>query len=233
VSARAAASFDDIDAALLGAIRRAEPAPTRVNPTAPWQTSAMVVGIDPGLKGFAAEIGRDGVVRLSRVPVIDVGGKLTYDLPGMAALARTWQGVAAVALIEQQGPMPGNGAVGNFAVGYGWGLWRMALVAAEVPVEVITPLKWKTAMGIAIARSKPLPRTKAKLSKVEKKAEAQAKRVRLDSRRKDGDRRAIECAQAMFPTLNLRATRTGEKLSADKACAALLAALARRQLGGA
>jgi len=233
VKVRAAASFEDIDASVLATIRAAEPEPPRVNPCAPWrQTSAgSFVGIDPGLHGFAAEIGRDGGIRLTRVPVIDVGGKLSYDLPGMVALARTWSGSATVALIEQQGPMPGNGAVGNFAVGFGWGLWRMALTAADVPVEVITPLKWKTAMGIAIPRSKPVPKAKERLTKAEKKAAAKAQRLRLDGRRKDGDRRAIECAQAMFPSLNLRATRTGEKLSADKACAALLAALARRQRG--
>jgi hypothetical protein len=193
----------------------------------------VVVGIDPGLHGYAAEIDGAGTVRLTRVPVIDVGGKVTYDLPGLASLAREWSGRVGLALIEQQGPMPGNGAVGNFSSGYGWGLWRMALVAAGVPVEVVHSLKWKTAIGIAIPRSKPSPKSKVRLTKAERKAEAQAKRARLDARRKDGDRRAIEKAQALFPNIDLRATRTGAKLSADKACALLLAALARRQHGAA
>jgi hypothetical protein len=103
-------------------------------------TSKIFIGIDPGASG--------GIV------LLHPDATLTYKMPETER--DIWDILSLpgdkVALIEKVGgfiqgnPAPGS-AMFNFGANYG-GL-RMALVAAGIPFEAITPQSWQKEFGIA------------------------------------------------------------------------------------
>lgn len=148
-------------------------------------------GVDPGKLGCASLIYPDGSVVSRPIPMID---DKTYDLVGTLALAREWKriGVAHV-MVEQQQPtrMPrgpdalkrANNAVrAAFATGYGFALWEVVLLAADVPYRLVLPGVWKRKMGIL----------------------APSTIKNADERAKAGKRIAIEVCQRLYPSAELR-----------------------------
>jgi Holliday junction resolvasome RuvABC endonuclease subunit len=96
------------------------------------------IGIDPGLSGGIAWI-RDGQACAVKMPethrdVLDVFQELRREGPCFAVL-------------EKVHSMPGQGVVSAFTFGKGFGALEMALTAAEIPYEHVTPQKWQKAMG--------------------------------------------------------------------------------------
>ena len=63
--------------------------------------------------------------------------------------------------LERVGPMPKQGVVSvwTFAGSY-WGL-RMALLAADIPFDLVAPAKWQGALGCRTAGDKNVSKTKA------------------------------------------------------------------------
>lgn len=199
---------------------------------APDKRAAFFGGVDPGKKGFLCVVDARGkLIDAARMPLLR-GKRDDYDLPSLLATFQLWKdrGVVFV-LIEKQDAVRGNGDRGNFSSGFGYGLICMALTAAGIRFQEIEPLKWKTKMGIAIARATPKPRSKAVLSPEELEVAAKERRRKLDARRAEGDKRAVALAQKLFPGVDWRPTEKSEKPSPDKACGSLLAELARRTHG--
>ena len=54
----------------------------------------------------------------------------------------------AFAIIEAVHSFPGQGVASSFKFGMGYGGLRMALVAAGIPFEAVSPQKWQKVMGI-------------------------------------------------------------------------------------
>jgi hypothetical protein len=195
-------------------------------------------GIDPGLTGFLAAISEDGrrVLMTERCPAHKngKGDPVEFDRAGMYYAACRLARVARFVVIEKQQVMPGNGAVGNFTTGFGYGLWLLALDLAGIKYVERAPITWKTGMGImgprvrnlgcACVRVKRGKRTKV----VKVCADCTARRQK---NREEGAERAIELAGTLFEgfdVFDLR--RTPESApSPDKAVALLLAELARRE----
>lgn len=99
----------------------------------------VFLGIDPGASGGLAVL-VSGAVGVTPMP------KTERDV---------WEWVLAVsrrgetfAVIEKVHAMPGNGVSGMFKFGMGYGGLRMALIAAGVPFEDVTPQAWQKSMGI-------------------------------------------------------------------------------------
>jgi crossover junction endodeoxyribonuclease RuvC len=122
--------------------------------------TATILGIDPGLSGALAFLGPDGLV-IRDMPVLTVGKKREIDEIELARLIDA-AGPITHAFLEQVGTRPGEGAVGAFAFGRGYGLIRGLLRAAFVPISDVTPQKWQRAVGIKAGAGKDAARALAK-----------------------------------------------------------------------
>lgn len=102
------------------------------------------VGVDPGKSGALAVISKSEEVLIFETPVVSVGKKKDYDLDEIKNIIRSvkrkYRLKTAVELVHA---MPGQGVTSMFSMGYGLGIWRMALVALDVPHEMVTPQAWK------------------------------------------------------------------------------------------
>jgi len=119
-------------------------------------------GIDPGSTGALAVILPDGTVKLIDTPIIEtkVSGKKRkeYDDAEMARLLRRLRelgqehGVRVHVTLEKVNAMPSidgkrsMGATSAFSFGTGYGVWRGALAALQVPFELVAPQRWKKHM---------------------------------------------------------------------------------------
>ena len=65
------------------------------------------------------------------------------------------------AVIEQVGPMPGNGVTGMFKFGMNYGFLRGLLTAFDIPFDEARPQKWQKAMGCMSKGDKNVTKAKA------------------------------------------------------------------------
>jgi len=95
--------------------------------------SFAVMGIDPGAGGGYAVVNDDDMACAYTAPATE--SDLWHEI-------RSWVGVKA-AFIEQVHAMPGQGVTSMFTFGQNYGALRMALIAASMPFETVTPAKWQ------------------------------------------------------------------------------------------
>ena len=109
---------------------------------------ASLVAIDPGLHGAIATFSPSGVV--SAVPMPLAGKAL--DLPAIAAVIRDtfpqW------VILEKVASRPGQGVASTFKFGMGYGSILGIAAALAVPVELVTPQRWKGAILHGTAKDK-------------------------------------------------------------------------------
>lgn len=97
--------------------------------------SGMVVGIDPGASGGIAHIHANGDYMAFSMPATE------HDLwANIEILAE--RGVA-LAVVEVVAARPGAGVSGMFKFGQNYGALRMAVVAAGIRLELVTPSVWQ------------------------------------------------------------------------------------------
>jgi crossover junction endodeoxyribonuclease RuvC len=118
------------------------------------------LGIDVGLRGAIAYVdvaphGSGGLTaHVEDMPIIGVqqGRKKRY----VYDLAKVWRLTRGMvphqepmfATIEIVNAFPGQGVSSMFSLGQGTGLLEMALVAAEIPYEAVSPVRWKKTFGL-------------------------------------------------------------------------------------
>ena len=110
-----------------------------------------VLGIDPGKDGAVVLVEDGAVVAAIRAasPLGYVyklsGGKREYSEKSMRDIV---EGLLPfdLAVLEKQSFRPGEGGVGAFSCGLGYGLWRGILAALKAPYEVVDPKKWTKAV---------------------------------------------------------------------------------------
>lgn len=101
-----------------------------------------ILGIDPGLSGGIAVIDECfQLVDCFRMPVKDIGGKNKVDAG--ALFARLSQFKIDLAVLELVGTRPGEGAVGAFSFGDGYGAVRAVLECLGVPYRLERPQAWR------------------------------------------------------------------------------------------
>lgn len=92
------------------------------------------IGIDPGQSGGFAVLNNNGIVEVIKMPPTET------DI---------WNWISSnkncFAVIEKVHSMPGQGVASTFKFGYGFGGLNMALVAAKIPFELISPRQWQKA----------------------------------------------------------------------------------------
>lgn len=107
----------------------------------------IFVGIDPGLTGAIAFV--DGAGKFERVAdmptLTNTIGRRSINFN---ALAKELFYFPAFVLVERVGPRPGEGAVGAFSFGYGFGGICGVLSAMCLSHGLIQPAAWKRKAGI-------------------------------------------------------------------------------------
>ena len=102
-------------------------------------TEVCILGVDPGLSGAVAFYFPSQPMRVSvhDMPLAD--GEVCAPL--LAEMVTDYQPLLAV--IERVGAMPGQGVVSMFNFGRAYGDVRGVLGALAIPVQYVTPQKWK------------------------------------------------------------------------------------------
>ncbi len=101
----------------------------------------MIIGIDPGKNGGIAKIRWDGHADVWKMPAT------MADLWDLIDRECNRHDETDFAYLEKVHSMPGQGVKSTFTFGEGFGALQMALTAAGVPYELVTPAKWQKAMG--------------------------------------------------------------------------------------
>lgn len=122
----------------------------------------VFIGIDPGKNGAIGVLVPGQTPQTQRVPVFQLkqttGGKKStktlYDLRGMLnclyAIRRQHEPAEFHVMLELQQGRPADGKPQTFQLGYGQGLWEMAVAAMRIfAIEIITPTQWKGKYSLA------------------------------------------------------------------------------------
>jgi len=96
-----------------------------------------VLGVDPGKSGGMAWVGCGVGARKMPDTERDV-----WEFFQRGAFGEHF------ALIEKVHAMPGQGVTSMFNFGVSYGQLRMALIAASIPFETVSPAKWQRSFGL-------------------------------------------------------------------------------------
>ena len=110
----------------------------------------LTLGIDPGLSGGLALLDSDGMPELvADLPVIRDGRLCWIDGAALqSTLLEALQGRPCRAVVERVSAMPAQGIASAFTFGVGFGSILATLQTLRLPIELITPAQWKTALGL-------------------------------------------------------------------------------------
>lgn len=109
-----------------------------------------ILGIDPGFSGALSLFDRaTHSLIIADMPISkDPKGRAILDLPALLELLNT-NGTPVSAVLEYVASRPGQGAPATFRFGQGYGALQMALTAHKIPVQYVTPSKWKGHFGLS------------------------------------------------------------------------------------
>jgi crossover junction endodeoxyribonuclease RuvC len=111
----------------------------------------IVCGVDPGLSGALAFYDvENGDLEVLDMPTLKAGtgGKRIVDIDALATAISSRADYVSHAFIEQVGTRPGEGAVGAFSFGEGFGALKGVVVANLIPRTFVRPNVWKKALGV-------------------------------------------------------------------------------------
>lgn len=121
------------------------------------------IGIDPGFLGALAIIDHDAFARVEDAPILVTSTKprngkakikREYDLTAIVKLIQSFPAYQCLAIFEKVGSRPDQGVASMWSMGYGSGIWEMALAYAGIPYTRVVPLKWKNAMLEGVGHDK-------------------------------------------------------------------------------
>lgn len=107
----------------------------------------MILGIDPGLSGALALYRADGSLEIADMPTLQLKKRVINEY-ALARIIDDWSGSVREVWLEQVGVRPGEGAVGAFAFGRGYGLIRGLCAASFLPIVDVAPATWKRALKL-------------------------------------------------------------------------------------
>ena len=117
-----------------------------------------VLGIDVGLTGALA-LYRAGTWILIDMPIVGDGKRHELNGPALCQWLREQR--PDHAFIEYAAARLGQGVSSMFKFGVTFGGTKMALAACGVPYTVVTPAKWKLAVGVPTGADKEAGRQRA------------------------------------------------------------------------
>ncbi len=108
----------------------------------------ITIGIDPGLTGGIAFL-RDNDARVYDLPVIRDMSLSWIDGSALQSLLITeCVGNGARCYVERLAGMPGQSSSAMFNFGTGYGSVLSIIQASCIPLEFVTPAKWKRDLGL-------------------------------------------------------------------------------------
>lgn len=117
------------------------------------QNYSLVIGVDPGASGAIALFRpATGALTIHDMPTLHVerGGKAKREVSAshVAQILRGEEALSVVAWLEQVGAMPGQGVSSMFQFGRSVGIVEGVLAGLAIPVERITPLRWRRLLNV-------------------------------------------------------------------------------------
>lgn len=125
------------------------------------------IGIDPGITGAIAIFNDDrNWVKFFDAPVFETSsGRMRCDPHTAAGIVREikseWVKGEAIWVLEEVHPMPGIGSIGGFSLGYSYGMWLTVFATLHISIRLITPERWKKALGLSLPKVKQSVRKEA------------------------------------------------------------------------
>jgi crossover junction endodeoxyribonuclease RuvC len=117
-----------------------------------------ILGIDVGISGALA-LHRDGGWILCDMPI--AGDAKRHEINGPELCRWLREHRPDHAFVEYAAARPGQGVSSMFRFGCTYGATKMALAACGVPYTIITPQKWKSAVGVPTGADKEASRLRA------------------------------------------------------------------------
>src|SRR5436190_19667736 len=107
----------------------------------------LYIGIDNGASGGIAALYEDGrVFRVDPMPLTDPEVFQLLSLLSDPGILPD-ESFRPFAMLEHAQAFPKMGVSGAFTYGRGYGAMQMALHAASIPFDIVTPRKWQAALG--------------------------------------------------------------------------------------
>lgn len=113
-------------------------------------------GIDPGASGSIACIPDNDPSKAWAIKMPETLGDLWEAIKGANS-----QDYEPIFILESVHSMPGQGVSSSFKFGRGFGTLEMALTAAGIRFEYVTPQKWQKALGCLTKGDKNVSKAKA------------------------------------------------------------------------
>jgi crossover junction endodeoxyribonuclease RuvC len=119
----------------------------------------VYIGIDPGFTGAVAFYWpAENHIEVYDMPVYkNAKGKTELNLYELHDILNPESDEPHIAIVEQVSAMRGQGVTSMFRFGQAYGATQMAVAAHKIPMEFVTPAKWKGFMGLsrdkAVSRS--------------------------------------------------------------------------------
>lgn len=124
----------------------------------------IYIGIDPGLSGAVGLITPESHFVFD-TPVVKVEGDKTrhkYMAAAMAVLLKPFANKEDVlCILENVHSMPKQGVASSFNFGEGKGLWEGIIAAYNIPMELVSPQRWKKEIMADQGKEKSAARFKA------------------------------------------------------------------------
>jgi len=120
-----------------------------------------IIGIDPGKSGGISWITNGNACAEKMPETIKDLWELIQDIATTFDCAPGIRATYGKAYLEQVSAMPGQGVTSCFTFGNGFGHLEMALTAAGIPFERVTPQKWQRALGCLTGGNKNVSKAKA------------------------------------------------------------------------
>ena len=111
----------------------------------------IYIGIDPGFTGAIAFYWpSENHVEVYDMPVYkNAKGKTELNLFELHEILNPESDEPHTAIVEQVSAMRGQGVTSMFRFGQAYGATQMAVAAHKIPMELVTPAKWKGFMGLS------------------------------------------------------------------------------------
>lgn len=149
----------------------------------------IVLGVDPGLSGALAFYdSRSGDLELLDMPTLKAGtgGKRVIDIHALVRIVAQRADYVDHGFVELVGTRPGEGAVGAFSFGEGYGALKGVLISHGIAVTFVRPAIWKKHLGVPAAKdgararaSQLMPRHADKWTRVKDDGRAEASLICL------------------------------------------------------
>ncbi len=126
----------------------------------------IFIGIDPGLDGALAAIDNSGCPRLFDTAALTIKGgakqkRIMNIYSAATAIHHLQREGLCTAALEDVHSMPKQGVASSFSFGRGLGIWEGLLCALGIPVQMVSPQKWKKVMMDGMGKEKDASRVVA------------------------------------------------------------------------